>query len=303
MKQPTPAETPANRTPANKELRSIARNTERHWVGDGFPVRTLFAYSDLGAELSPFLLLDYAGPREFTPTTDRRGVGEHPHRGFETVTIVYAGEVEHRDSSGGGGKIGPGDVQWMTAASGVVHEEFHGREFAARGGLFEMVQLWVNLPAKDKMAPPRYQNILRAQTPTVTLPDGRGTVRVIAGEYEGAKGPAKTFTPIHVYDLRLQGDQRTELTVPDGHTTALVVLHGSLRVNGSEPIGEAEVGLFDRAGTNISLDSATDATALLLCGEPIDEPIVGQGPFVMNTHHEIVQAIADYRSGKMGHLA
>ena len=164
---------------------------------------------------------------EFPPTEERRGVGEHPHRGFETVTIVYEGEVEHRDSSGGGGRIGPGDVQWMTAASGIVHEEFHGRDFARRGGMFEMVQLWVNLPAKDKMAPPRYQSILSSQIPDrAVCPGGHGTVRVIAGEFAGAKGPAKTFTPMQVWDLRLASDQRTDLAVPDGYTTALVVLKG-----------------------------------------------------------------------------
>jgi hypothetical protein len=285
-----------------KTLRCIQRSVDRHWVGDGFPVRTLFAYPNLGAVLSPFLLLDYAGPTEFTPTEARRGVGEHPHRGFETVTIVYAGEVEHRDSSGGGGKIGPGDVQWMTAASGLVHEEFHGRDFARRGGVFEMVQLWVNLPAKDKMAPPRYQGIVSDEIPVVDLADGGGRVRVIAGEFAGASGPAKTFTPIHVWDLRLASDRRTDLAVPDGHTTALVVLRGSLRVNGSEEIGAAEVGLFDRAGARICIDGATDAVALLLAGEPIDEPIVGQGPFVMNTPGEIRQAMVDYQGGKMGHL-
>ena len=292
-----------NKETSVKKLRCIQRSVDRHWVGDGFPVRTLFSYPNLGSVLSPFLLFDYAGPMEFSPTSERRGVGEHPHRGFETVTIVYEGEVEHRDSSGGGGKIGPGDVQWMTAASGIVHEEFHGRDFARRGGMFEMVQLWVNLPARDKMAPARYQNILNSQIPTVSLPDGRGVVRVVAGEFAGTRGPAKTFTPIHVWDLRLTSDLRTELAVPDGHTTALVVLKGALRVNGSEPLGAAEVGLFDRAGKSICVDSAKDTRALLLCGEPIDEPIVGQGPFVMNSSQEIRQAIADYSSGKMGHLS
>lgn len=288
---------------STKKLRCIQRSVGSHWVGDGFPVRTLFGYPNLGAVLSPFLLLDYAGPREFAPTDARRGVGEHPHRGFETVTIVYEGEVEHRDSSGGGGRIGPGDVQWMTAASGLVHEEFHGRDFAKRGGMFEMVQLWVNLPAKDKRAAPRYQGILNGQIPVASLPDGQGTVRVIAGEFAGVRGPAKTFTPLHVWDLRLESDQRIDLTVPDGWTTALVVLKGALRVNGSEPVGAAEVGLFDRAGESLSIDSAKGATALLLSGEPIEEPIVGSGPFVMNSAQEIHQAMADYQDGKMGHLS
>jgi len=293
---------PTNKEQSVKKLRCIQRSVDRHWVGNGFPVRTLFAYANLGSVLSPFLLLDYAGPMEFSPTDERRGVGEHPHRGFETVTIVYKGEVEHRDSTGGGGRIGPGDVQWMTAASGLVHEEFHGRDFARSGGMFEMVQLWVNLPAKDKMSPPHYQGIVNRQIPAVSLPDRQGTVRVIAGEFAGAQGPAKTFTPIHVWDLRLASDQRIDLTVPDGYTTALVVLKGHVRVNGSEAIGAAEVGLFDRAGKNICIDSAEDVTALLLSGEPIDEPIVGRGPFVMNTTQEIHQAMADYQSGKMGHL-
>ena len=293
---------PDHMSRALKKLRCIQRSVDRHWVGDGFPVRTLFAYPNLGAVLTPFLLFDYAGPMEFSPTTERRGVGEHPHRGFETVTIVYAGEVEHRDSSGGGGTIGPGDVQWMTAASGIVHEEFHGRGFARRGGMFEMVQLWVNLPAKDKMTPARYQGIEAAQIPSVTLPGGRGVVRVIAGELDGANGPAETFTPIQVWDLRLASDERIDLVVPADQTTALAILRGTVRVNGSEAVGPAEVALFDRAGSTFFIEGAADATALLLCGEPIDEPIVGQGPFVMNTREEIRQAIADYQSGRMGRL-
>ncbi len=286
-----------------KKLISIQRNAAHHWVGDGFPVRTLLAYPGLGSLISPFLLLDYAGPIEFPPTEKHLGVAEHPHRGFETVTIVYAGEVEHRDSSGGGGRIGPGDVQWMTAASGVVHEEFHGRDFARHGGTLEMVQLWVNLPAKDKMSPPRYQGILNNQIPIMSLPNGQGSVRVIAGEFGGFMGPARTFTPIHVWDLQLASEQRIDLAVPDDYNATLVVLKGTVRVNGCETIGVAEAGLFDRAGGHICIDSAHNATALLLCGEPIDEPIVGSGPFVMNNTEEIRQAIADYQSGKMGHLS
>ncbi len=176
-----------------------------HWVGDGFPVRSIFSYDDLGREtLSPFLMLDYAAPRNFEPATVRRGVGEHPHRGFETVTIVYQGELEHRDSAGNGGRIGPGDVQWMTAASGIIHEEFHSEKFTRSGGRMEMMQLWVNLPAKDKMSPPRYQTLLERDIPSVSLPDGAGRLRVIAGEFAGHQGPAKTFTPINVWDLRIE---------------------------------------------------------------------------------------------------
>jgi redox-sensitive bicupin YhaK (pirin superfamily) len=285
-----------------KKVRCIQRSADRHWVGNGFPVRTLFAYPNLGAAISPFLLFDYAGPMDFAATQERRGVGEHPHRGFETVTIVYEGEVEHRDSSGGGGRIGPGDVQWMTAASGLVHEEFHGREFARRGGRFEMVQLWVNLPAKDKMAPPGYQSITSSEIPTVPLAADGGSARVIAGTLSGATGPARTFTPMHVWDLRVQRDRQVELLVPDGWTAALALLRGEVRVNGSEPLAAAEAALFDRARERILIESATDATALLLCGRPIDEPIAGQGPFVMNTAQEIREAILDYQNGRMGHL-
>lgn len=291
------------RASAPKPLISVHRPVSRHWVGDGFPVRTLFSYSDLGPELSPFLLLDYAGPFEFPATDAKLGVGEHPHRGFETVTIVYEGEVEHRDSSGGGGRIGPGDVQWMTAARGVVHEEFHGREFAQRGGPFEMVQLWVNLPAKDKMSEPRYQAIQSKEIPVVPLPDQRGTVRVIAGEYAGRRGPARTFTPMHVWDLRLDDDEgAVDLVLPDGWTSAVVVLRGLLRVNRSGPLEEAQVALLDRAGEGVRIAGAPGTAALVLSGEPIDEPIVGSGPFVMNTAEEIQEAIRDYRSGRMGRL-
>ena len=284
-----------------KQVLGVRGTSDSHWVGDGFPVRTLFSYHDSGRELSPFLLLDYAGPQEFAPTSARLGVGQHPHRGFETVTLVYAGELEHRDSSGAGGKIGPGDVQWMTAASGVIHEEFHGREFARRGGTFEMVQLWVNLPAKHKLAPPRYQEILAADIPVVELGEGQGTLRVIAGEHAGKEGPAKTFTPLHVWDIRLEGE--TRLAVPEGFTTALVVLKGALRANASELAGAASFVLFDRRGTEVSIESTDGATALLLSGEPIAEPVVGYGPFVMNTQQEIRQAILDFQTGKMGRLA
>jgi len=293
---------PAIKVKPIKNISRVQRSPGSHWVGDGFPVRTLFSYHDQAEEFSPFLLLDYAGPREFPPTQARLGVGSHPHRGFETVTIVYSGEVEHRDSSGGGGRIGPGDVQWMTAASGLVHEEFHGREFARRGGPFEMVQLWVNLPAKDKMAPPGYQGITSEQIPVVELPGGAGKLRVIAGEYAGTKGPARTFTPIHVWDLRLSTDKPLQFTVPDGYTAVLVVLRGTVSV-GSQTINEAEAGVFDLLGEIITIDKAKDVAALLLCGEPIAEPIVGHGPFVMNTMQEIHQAIIDFQNGKLGRLS
>ncbi|WP_430422983.1 pirin family protein [Methylibium petroleiphilum] len=284
-----------------KQLSFVRRSPGRHWVGDGFPVRGVFSYNDLAEPMSPFLLLDHAGPVEFEPTTRRLGVGRHPHRGFETVTIVYAGEVEHRDSTGAGGSIGPGDVQWMTAGRGIVHEEFHGRDYARRGGPFEMLQLWVNLPAKDKGVAPAYQGITAAQIPHVALPDAAGTVRVIAGELQGVAGPARSFSPINLWDLRLVAGRPVRLSVPAGHTTALFVLKGGLRVDGSDTVvGEAELAVLEREGDTLQIEAVTDASVLLLGGEPLNEPVVGQGPFVMNTPAEIRQAFVDYQSGQFG---
>ena len=273
-------------------------NDRGHWVGDGFPVRSLFSYNTLGQHISPFLLLDYAGPDYFSPTTERRGVGQHPHRGFETVTIVYDGEVEHKDSTGNGGVIGPGDVQWMTAAGGILHEEYHSPAFAKTGGPFKMVQLWVNLPAKDKMAPGGYQGITNADIPVVNLPDGAGVARVIAGDFDGTKGPAKTFTPINVWDMRLTRDADISLPLPEGHTAMLVVLAGHVTVEGEHEVGEAEMLMLGREGDSAQVRADGDATLLVLTGAPIDEPIVGYGPFVMNSQAEIEQAIDDFNSGK-----
>ena len=275
-------------------------NDRGHWVGDGFPVRSLFSYDAAGKQVSPFLLLDYAGPHNFEPTDKRRGVGQHPHRGFETVTIVYDGEVEHRDSTGQGGIIGPGDVQWMTAGGGILHEEFHSPTFARTGGPFRMVQLWVNLPAKDKMTRPGYQSILNADIPTVALPDGAGTARIIAGAMDAAEGPASTFTPINVWDVRLNRDAETTLDLLEGHTAIVVVLSGHITVNGDQPAGAAEALLLDRKGDSVALSADADAVLLILTGEPIDEPIVGYGPFVMNSEQEIRQAITDFNSGRFG---
>jgi redox-sensitive bicupin YhaK (pirin superfamily) len=285
-----------------KNVSFIRRGGTRHWVGDGFPAQTIFLYTDTGAELSPFLLLDYVGPTVFAPTEQRRGVGPHPHRGFETVTLVYSGEVEHRDSTGGGGTIGPGDVQWMTAASGIVHEEFHSRAFAEKGGAFEMIQLWVNLPAKDKMAPPAYQTLTRAAIPKVELPGGAGTVRVVAGDFDGHEGPARTFTPIDLWDIRLGAGSRADLRVPSGHTTALLVVGGQLRLETGAVLDAADLAVLDRSGDMVSVEALADAKLLLLAGEPIDEPIVGEGPFVMNTESQIGEAFADYRAGRLGRL-
>jgi hypothetical protein len=285
-----------------KHVLKVYRHGSAHMVGDGFPVRNLIPGDDLGEQLSPFLLLDYAGPAHFSPTDRPRGVGEHPHRGFETVTIMYQGVVAHRDSAGNGGTIGPGDVQWMTAASGVVHEEMHEKEFAKRGGTLEAIQLWVNLPGALKMSPPRYQPLLDRDIPVVDLAGGAGHVRVIAGEFRGIKGPAKTFTAIHLYNLRLNAGHRTDVTLPAGHNTALFVLSGQVAVNGSQAVKEAEIAVFDKKGERIRIDATQDAIVLVLNGKPIEEPVARYGPFVMNTEEELVQAVNDYRTGKMGHL-
>ena len=285
-----------------KKISGLYSAPRPHWVGDGFPVRSLFSYNTHGRQLSPFLLLDHAGPAEFAPTDTPRGVGQHPHRGFETVTIVYDGEVAHRDSTGAGGEIHPGDVQWMTAASGILHEEFHSPAFTQRGGRLEMVQLWVNLPAKDKTAPPGYQNIRDADIPVVPLPEGAGKVRVIAGEFGGQRGPARTYTPMDVWDLRLARDQHTTLDFAEGHTVAMVVLHGTVLFNGSQVAREGQMVLFDRAAGQVELEANADATVLVLAGEPIDEPIAGYGPFVMNSQEELAQAMEDFRHGRFGQI-
>ncbi len=285
---------------SNKALGRVMTSPGGHWVGDGFPVRSLFNYMEHAQELSPFLLLDYGGPAEFPPTSERLGVGAHPHRGFETVTIVFAGEVEHRDSSGAGGRIGPGDVQWMTAGRGVVHEEFHGREFARRGGPFEMAQLWVNLPRKDKLTAPRYQEIHDAQIPVLERSGAR--VRVIAGELDGARGPALTFSQLDVWDVRVERAGPLEFPSPDGHTAALVVLSGAVRV-GEARVTDAQVARFERRGDGVRVEASAGAHLLFLGGQPLDEPVVGRGPFVMNTEVEIWQAIADYQAGRMGALS
>lgn len=283
-----------------RKILGIFGNARQHWVGDGFPVRSLLSHDSVGEHASPFLLLDYAGPTEFQPAAQPRGVGVHPHRGFETVTIVYRGEVDHHDSAGNGGHIGPGDVQWMTAASGILHEEYHSDAFTRDGGTFEMIQLWVNLPARAKSAKPGYQTLLNGDIPTVTLPEGAGTLRVIAGDYNDRKGPAQTFTPINLWDLRLKEAGSLALELPQGHSVGLAVLHGTVLVNGSDLIGEAQFGLMGREGGAITLDASADATVLVLSGEPIDEPVVMHGPFVMNTSDEIRQAFTDFQNGRFG---
>ena len=289
-------------TTTQKQVRGIHSAGSNHWVGDGFPVRNLFPSNGVEQEISPFLMLDYAGPLEFTPSAKRRGVGEHPHRGFEPVTIAYQGAVGHRDSAGNSGVIYPGDVQWMTAASGVVHEELHEENFSRKGGVFEMVQLWVNLPRAHKMSPPRYQAITSQQIPVIELPGG-GHVRVIAGELDGKQGPAKTFTPVTLLDVLLKAGERYELALPEGHNAGLVLRHGNVTVNGTEALeGEARIATLTQEGGSVRLEAKLDTALLVLGGEPIDEPVASYGPFVMNTREELMQAVDDYRGGKMGRL-
>lgn len=282
-----------------KQIIKINRGTAPHWVGDGFPVNSLMSYQTQGVDISPFLLLDYAGPAEFESSDRPRGVGQHPHRGFETVTIVYQGEVEHKDNAGNSGKIGPGDVQWMTAARGILHEEMHGRDFSKKGGTLEMIQLWVNLPAQVKMSAPHYQEILSQNIPVVKLDDNGSMLRVIAGDYAGTHGAANTFTPVNLWDLRIKmGYKIDELQLPLGFNTMLLVLKGTVLVNNIMSIKEKELIFFEREGDHITLESSSDAMILILNGKPLNEPIVGQGPFVMNTKDEIDQAFMDYRAGR-----
>ena len=283
-----------------KKVLGIYGAGSNHWVGDGFPVRNLFPSN--GVEVSPFLMLDYAGPLKFEPSAKRRGVGEHPHRGFETVTIAYQGSVGHRDSAGNSGVIYPGDVQWMTAASGVVHEELHEAEFTKNGGVFEMVQLWVNLPKAQKMSKPQYQGITKEQIPVIELPGG-GHARVIAGELLGRLGPAKTFTPVGLFDVILKASERFELPLPEGQNAAVVLREGEVTLNGGDLLhGEAQIAPLTSEGDGVLLEAKADTQLLILSGEPINEPVASYGPFVMTTQDELRQAVADYRAGRMGHL-
>jgi quercetin 2,3-dioxygenase len=273
-----------------------------HWVGDGFPVRPIFGRLAFTQDVSPFLMFDYGGPLQFTPTTQKRGVGAHPHRGFETVTLAFQGEIEHGDSVGNRGIIGPGDVQWMTAASGIVHEEFHSHAFAKQGGMMEMVQLWVNLPTKFKMSTPRYQSIAGNSIPVVSLANEAGTVRVIAGNCNGTKGIADTFSPVELWDIHLHAGKSVEMTVPEGHNAMLFIRNGKVNVGEDKNVGTADLVMFSLAGSTIKINADEDADLLLMGGAPINEPIAAHGPFVMNTKAEINQAVMDYQSGRMGQL-
>ena len=285
-----------------KKIKQLRTAAAPHMVGDGFKVRN-FIGQDLGHDLSPFLMLDYNEPWTVGPTDHPRGVDVHPHKGFETVTIAWQGKVSHEDSSGGKGTIGPGDVQWMTAGSGILHKEFHAEDFSRQGGTFHMAQLWVNLPARHKTTPPTYQDLLDKDMGRYPLPDGKGEVRVIAGELHGVKGPARTFTRINIYDAKLQPGASFSFSLPEGDTLGIVIMEGNLLFNEEKQARTGDLVLFSPHNTDVKIESNNDAHLLILSGEPIREPIAAYGPFVMNTREEILEAIEEYNSGKFGQLA
>lgn len=279
-----------------KTVQAVYSAPKRHWVGDGFYVASMFNYQQTHKNVDPFLLLDYAAPTHFTPNYNQPyGVGEHPHRGFETITIAYQGEVAHKDASGGTGVIGAGDVQWMTAGAGVMHEEFHSENFSKTGGVFEMVQLWLNLPAKDKMVKPNYQTIFNHQIPTVEI-DG-GAVWIIAGDFMGISGKANTFSPVNLWDGKLKANHSHQFCVPNDHNLLILVLLGEIMVNDT-PVKADQLVTFTKGGELFNIIAQTDAKFLILSGKPLNEPIAGHGPFVMNTHEEILQAFHDLKSGQ-----
>ncbi len=285
-----------------KSIEKIVRPGVPHFVGDGFRVHNFIPGSSAMERTSPFIMLDYNSKYNFPPSEIPKGVGVHPHKGFETVTIAYKGRVEHGDSSGGGGVIGEGDVQWMTAGNGVLHKEFHETEWSKQGGEFQMVQLWVNLPAKDKSTPAKYQAIKNQDIPRVSVANGNGEVEVIAGEFQAIKGAASTFTPINMFNVRLKKDAETTLSFPKNYNTALLVIEGSIVVNNEHNVPTDYFVLFRNDGENIILKASDDAIVLILSGEPINEPIAAHGPFVMNTRQELIQAFNDFNEGKFGHL-
>ncbi|HOB24605.1 MAG TPA: pirin family protein [Kaistella sp.] len=288
---------------ATKKVELIAAPKPAHFVGDGFRVHNFIpsGYHLDMKRMDPFIMLDYNSKFHFSGTDTPRGVGVHPHRGFETVTIAYQGRVEHGDSSGGGGIIGQGDVQWMTAASGVLHKEFHETEWAKKGGIFQMVQLWVNLPAKDKMSPPKYQAIKNSEMKNVDLGEN-GFIEVIAGEFNGEKGPATTFSPVNLMNAKLKSGGKAEFSFPANFNTAALVIEGNIMVNGEEKVPTDHLVLFQNEGETFTIEAAEDSIVLILSGEPLNEPIYPHGPFVMNTREEIIQAFDDFNKGKFGYL-
>jgi len=287
-----------------KKIESILPPPPVHWVGDGFRVHTFFPGSGVSdSRMSPFFLMDYNSKYEFTPTDNPRGVGVHPHRGFETVTLAFRGKVAHHDSTGQSGIIEEGDVQWMTAASGILHKEFHEEKFSRKGGIFHMVQLWVNLPAKHKMSAPKYQPIRNHQMGKYMIPDKKGVIDVIAGAYDNIKGPASTFTPMHMYSIRLRAGGKIDMEFPEDYNTGILVLNGSIQVNSErENVPEDNFVLFRNEGREIHIHSEEDSAMLVLSGEPINESIASYGPFLMNTRDEIQLAMDDFKNGLFGHL-
>jgi quercetin 2,3-dioxygenase len=284
-----------------KQIKYIRKAAPPHMVGDGFKVKT-FISSAMWKDMSPFLMLDYIEPTTYLPTEYPRGVDVHPHKGFETVSILWDGALAHEDSSGGKGKLFAGDVQWMTAGAGILHKEFHEEEFSKKGGLLHGAQLWVNLPAKDKSTPPAYQDIRSNNIPEIQLADDKGKIRIIAGEMNGVKGPANTFTRINIFDAHAKADASFDLNVVDGDHTTLLVLKGTVLINDDKVAREGEMLVFDESGEKIHIQTNNETHLLLLSGEPITEPVAAYGPFVMNTQQEIMQAIDDYNAGKFGHL-
>jgi redox-sensitive bicupin YhaK (pirin superfamily) len=286
-----------------RTIERVLQGAPEHWVGDGFHVSNYFpAATESQKRMSPFFLLDYHKPMEYAPTARRRGVGTHPHRGFETVTIAYEGAVAHHDSAGNSGVIRPGEVQWMTAGGGVLHNEYHEADWARQGGVMHMMQIWVNLPRKHKLTAPKYQALGKARIPEVALPGGKGAVRVIAGSYGGVSGAASTFTPAHMLDLRLPAGARARLSTPKDYNTALLVLQGKVKANGSPALGQGQFALFNNDSDEVEVEAVEDSIALFLSGEPIEEPLVHYGPFVMNAADEINQAVDDFHAGKFGAL-
>ncbi len=286
-----------------KKIEKIISPPPHHWVGDGFKVHTLFPSQEIDkSRMSPFFLLDYNAKTEFPPSSVQRGVGPHPHRGFETVTIAYNGKVAHHDSAGNSGVIAEGDVQWMTAGSGILHKEYHEKNFSEKGGLFQMVQLWVNLPAKHKMTDPKYQTLIHEDMGKVELPNKSGIVNIIAGEYAGIKGPAYTFTSINVFDVRLNKNAVVSFDILQDHNTGILILDGEVSINESNEAKANQFVLFENNGITVNLSAVEDSVILILSGKPLNEPIFQYGPFLMNTKSEIIAAFDDFNNGKFGQL-
>lgn len=287
---------------STKTIARISKPGTPHFVGDGFRVHNFIPGTSTMQEMDPFIMLDYNSPYRFAPSEIPRGVGVHPHKGFETVTIAYKGKVEHADSTGSGGVINEGDVQWMTAAKGILHKEFHEKEWSKKGGDFQMVQLWVNLPAIYKKSDPKYQNLRNADMQKVSLPDNGGEIEIIAGEYNGYKGSASTFSPVHVFNAKLKKGAEATFNFPAHYTTAILLVEGGAKVNDTDTVPQDHFAMFNRDGETFTIEATEDAIVLVLSGEPLKEPIAAHGPFVMNTREELVEAFDEFNQGKFGYL-